>query len=130
MVSILVDPWKTLLGWLSVSISPFLLIGGRTLGLMHLTGLWLLEKRLGLEKELGGSPLLFTNIFPNPLVGDGAGDTGVKSILFGEYNFSGLSQSLSLRLKLSSQDWLICIAACTSLSCAASLIISRPSSIL
>lgn len=34
--------------------------------------------------------------FPNPLVGEGAGETGVKSILFGEYNFSGLSKSLSL----------------------------------
>lgn len=53
---------------------------------------------------LGGSPLLLTNIckdgekhcFPNPLVGDGAGETGVKSILLGEYNFSGLSKSLSL----------------------------------
>lgn len=33
---------------------------------------------------------------PNPLVGEGAGETGVKSILFGEYNFSGLSKSLSL----------------------------------
>lgn len=29
-------------------------------------------------------------------MGDGAGETGVKSILFGEYNFSGLSKSLSL----------------------------------
>lgn len=34
--------------------------------------------------------------FPNPLVGEGAGETGVKSILFGEYNFSCLSKSLSL----------------------------------
>lgn len=37
--SMLVEPWKSLLGWLSVSISPFLLRGPRTLGLMHLTGL-------------------------------------------------------------------------------------------
>lgn len=34
--------------------------------------------------------------FPNPLVGDGAGETGMKSILLGEYNFSCLSKSLSL----------------------------------
>lgn len=139
--SILVVPWKSLLGWLSVSISPFLLRGARTLGLMHLIGLWLLlvEKRLGLGTGLGGNPLLLTNIckdgekhcFPNPLVGDGAGETGVKSILLGEYNFSCLSKSLSLRLKLSSHDWLICIAVCTSLSCAVSLfIMSMPSSLL
>lgn len=139
--SMLVVPWKSLLGWLSVSISPFLFRGPRTLGLMHLTGLWLLlhENRLGLGTGLGGNPLLLTNIckdgekhcFPNPRVGEGAGETGVKSILFGEYNFSCLSKSLSLRLKLSSHDWLICIAACTSLSCAVSLfIIPRPSSLL
>lgn len=137
--SMLVVPWKGLLGWLSISISPFLLRGPRTLGLMHLTGLWLLllEKCLGLRTGLGGIPLLLTNIckdgdkhcFPNPLVGEGAGETGVKSILLGEYNFSGLSKSLSLRLRLSSHDWLICIPACASLSFVVSLfIISRPSS--
>lgn len=115
--------------------------------------------------------------FPIPLVGEGAGETGMKSILFGEEDFSDLSKSLSLwehksislvacvergsqrswavlskekpsgepatplklpllllllhslvkwieilnickeitRLKLSSHDWLICIAVCTSL---------------
>lgn len=135
--SMLVAPWNGLLGWLSISISPFLLRGPRTLGLMHLTGLWLLlEKCLGLGTELGGTSLLPTNIckdgdvhFPNPLVGEGAGETGVKSILFGEYNFSGLSKSLSLRLKLSSHEWLICIPPCGSLSFAVSLFIkSRPSS--
>lgn len=34
--------------------------------------------------------------FPIPLVGEGAGETGMKSILFGEKDFSDLSKSLSL----------------------------------
>lgn len=34
--------------------------------------------------------------FPIPLVGEGAGETGMKSILFGEEDFSDLSKSLSL----------------------------------
>lgn len=140
--SMFVVPWKSLFGWLSVSISPFLLIGPSTLGLIQLIGLWLLlfeNLLVGLGIGLGGNPLLLTNIcrdgekhcFPIPLVGEGAGETGMKSILFGDEDFSDLSKSLSLRLKLSSHDWLICIAVCTSLSWAVSLFIkSTPSSLL
>lgn len=91
---------------------------------MQLMGLWLLRvvnRVVGLGMGLGGSPLLLTKLckdgekhcFPIPRVGDGAGDTGMKSMRFGEADFS---TSLSLRLKLSSQEWLICIAVCTSRS--------------
>lgn len=102
-------------------------------------GLWLLRvvnRVVGLGIGLGGNPLLLTKLckdgekhcFPIPRVGDGAGDTGMKSMRFGEADFS---TSLSLRLKLSSQEWLICIAFCTSRSWTVSrLIKSMPSSCL
>lgn len=137
--SMLVMPWKNLFGWYSVSISHFLFNGPRTLGLMQLMGLWLLRvvnRVVGLGIGLGGNPLLLTKLckdgekhcFPIPRVGDGAGDTGMKSMRFGEADFS---TSLSLRLKLSSQEWLICIAFCTSRSWTVSrLIKSMPSSCL
>lgn len=137
--SMLVMPWKNLFGWYSVSISHFLFNGPRTLGLMQLMGLWLLRvvnRVVGLGIGLGGNPLLLTKLckdgekhcFPIPRVGDGAGDTGMKSMRFGEADFS---TSLSLRLKLSSQEWLICIAVCTSRSWTVSrLIKSMPSSCL
>lgn len=106
---------------------------------MQLMGLWLLRvvnRVVGLGIGLGGNPLLLTKLckdgekhcFPIPRVGDGAGDTGMKSMRFGEADFS---TSLSLRLKLSSQEWLICIAFCTSRSWTVSrLIKSMPSSCL
>lgn len=106
---------------------------------MQLMGLWLLRvvnRVVGLGIGLGGNPLLLTKLckdgekhcFPIPRVGDGAGDTGMKSMRFGEDDFS---TSLSLRLKLSSQEWLICIAFCTSRSWTVSrLIKSMPSSCL
>lgn len=106
---------------------------------MQLMGLWLLRvvnRVVGLGIGLGGNPLLLTKLckdgekhcFPIPRVGDGAGDTGMKSMRFGEADFS---TSLSLRLKLSSQEWLICIAVCTSRSWTVSrLIRSMPSSCL
>lgn len=102
-------------------------------------GLWLLRvvnRVVGLGIGLGGNPLLLTKLckdgekhcFPIPRVGDGAGDTGMKSMRFGEADFS---TSLSLKLKLSSQEWLICIAFCTSRSWTVSLLIkSIPSSCL
>lgn len=137
--SMVVVPWKSLLGWLSVSISPLRFIGPSMLALMQLIGLWLrrLKRRVGLGIGLGVRPLLLTSIcsegekhcfFPIPLVGDGAGDTGTKSMRFGDED-ADFSRSLSLRLRLSSHDWLICMAAWTSRSWAVSLFItSTPSS--
>lgn len=89
-------------------------MGPRMLGLMQLMGLWLrrLKRRVGLGIGLGDRPLLLTRIcnegekhcfFPIPLVGDGAGDTGTKSMRFGD-DEADFSKSLSLRLRLSSQD--------------------------
>lgn len=59
--------------------------------------------------------------FPNPLVGEGAGETGVKSILFGEYNFSCFSKSLSLCkhkiLPSFSMSQILCTTTTTCLYC-------------
>lgn len=55
--------------------------------------------------------------FPNPLVGEGAGETGVKSILFGEYNFSCLSKSLSLCKHKILPSFSISQILCTTTTC-------------
>lgn len=72
----------------------FFFNGPRTLGLMQLMGLWLLRvvnRVVGLGIGLGGNPLLLTKLCKdgekhwasNSRVGDGAGDTGMKSMRFG-----------------------------------------------
>lgn len=106
--NMVVVPWKSLLGGLSVSISPLRFRGPRMLGRMQLMGLWLLRtvcrRRVGLGMGLGVKPLLLTRICRDgekhcflsiPRVGEGAGDTGTKSIRFGEED-EDFSKSLSL----------------------------------
>lgn len=63
----------------------------------QLVKLQILRVQLGLEFWNIVSAQYFTYpTFPIPLVGEGAGETGMKSILFGEKDFSDLSKSLSL----------------------------------